>query len=375
MKNTTKFRLQGFIAGLIICGILMLNSTTFALAIAKSIDVIFNSVTVRIDGKVLGGDNIYYLNNTYVRLDKVSELLNKTYSWDKTKNTIDLIDKTQTKVPAVTPAPAPDTATKPGAANSGQKVEEIVVNNADEFIKAIGSNRKIIMKPGVYNLSKVSNHDMSNKNIGWNAVYDGVELRISDVVNLSITGDGDLPVEIVTEPRFAVVLELFGCQNITLNNLKMGHTVLLEEYDCNAGVLLVNGSNNICIKNCTLYGCGSEGIQAHYSNSLKMENSVIEKCNLRIMTLDRCKNFTFTNCMFRETKHLDMFDLFCAENVVFTNCEIRDNISEYGPLFEVGDSVNIKVLNCKIINNKADELGEGMVLQGTTFKGNSFDKK
>ncbi|HYF74952.1 MAG TPA: right-handed parallel beta-helix repeat-containing protein, partial [Candidatus Nitrosocosmicus sp.] len=160
----------------------------------------------------------------------------------------------------------------------------------------------------------------------------------------------------------------------TLRNLKMGHTITLNEYDCNAGVLHINGSTNISISNCIFYGCGSMGITSYNSSSLKMDNSVIEKCNLRIMSLYESEDFTFTNCKFRETRHLDMFNLFYAKNITFDNCEIRDNTSDYGSLFELSSSANIKVMNTKMINNKADSVGNGLILTGITFQGNSFDK-
>lgn len=366
MKNTTKSRIQGFVAGLVVCSILMFNSAGFAAGIAKSISVIFNSATVRIDGQVLAGDNINYNNNIYVSLEKVSELLGKTFNWDKKNNTIDVTTKTQveTTVPATG-----------GNSGTGQKVEEIVVKSVDEFIKAIGSNRKIVLKPGVYNLSKVANRHTENKNIAWVEVNDGVQLRIINVSNLTIIGEGVVPAEIVAEPRFAEVLEFMDCQYITLNNLKVGHTVTIEEYDCNAGVLFFNNCKNINIDKCTLYGCGSMGITAYYTSSLKMENSIIEKCNLRIMSLAVCKDFTFTNCKFRESTHLDMFNLFYSDNIIFNGCEIRDNISDYCTLFDITESNNIKVLNSRIINNKAAGIGYGLDLTGTVFQWNNFDKK
>ncbi|QNU67480.1 hypothetical protein EHE19_002850 [Ruminiclostridium herbifermentans] len=80
-------RLQGFIAGLLVC-CLILGTTVLSAGVTKTIKAVFNQVTVKIDGKAVSGDNITYNNNVYVRADKISESLGKAFNWDKKKNTI-----------------------------------------------------------------------------------------------------------------------------------------------------------------------------------------------------------------------------------------------------------------------------------------------
>lgn len=366
MKSAIKSKLQGFAAGLVVCSILMFNSVVFSSDLEKTISVVFNAVKVKIDGKELTGNNIYYNDHVYVRLDKVSELLGKTLNWDKNGSIVDMADKAQA---GATLLPIEVNG------DAEQKIEEIVVGNVDEFIKAIGPNRKIILKPGVYNLSQVQERQEENKNISWAKVSDGVELQVNNVNNLTICGEGNVPAEIVAEPRFAEIISFRGCRNITLSNLKIGHTVIEDDYDCNAGVLHIDYSNNICIDNCILYGCGSVGITAYHSSLLKMNNSVIEKCNLRVMSLNGCEDFTFTDCKFRECTHQEMFNLAFTDNIIFNGCEIKDNICIYGTLFYLYEASNTKVLNSKIINNIADGAGEGLDFTGTTFEGNIFSEE
>ncbi len=80
-------RLQGFIAGFLVC-CFILGTTVFSEGVTKTIKAVFNQVTVKIDGKAVSGDNITYNNNVYVRADKISESLGKAFNWDKKKNTI-----------------------------------------------------------------------------------------------------------------------------------------------------------------------------------------------------------------------------------------------------------------------------------------------
>ncbi len=91
-------RLKGFIAGVLICSIFF-SAPILAAEVTKTIKVVFNQVTVKINGKTVGGDNIIYNNNVYIRADKVSESLGKTFEWDKKKNVFEIKDKPQVKQP------------------------------------------------------------------------------------------------------------------------------------------------------------------------------------------------------------------------------------------------------------------------------------
>ncbi|MBC7765290.1 MAG: right-handed parallel beta-helix repeat-containing protein, partial [Hyphomonadaceae bacterium] len=157
------------------------------------------------------------------------------------------------------------------------------------------------------------------------------------------------------------------------------HLIIPDNYDCNAGVFELRDSQNINFFNCILYGCGAEGISAFGVTGINMQDSIIEKCNLRVMSFNRCENATFKNCIFRECIYQDMFSFYLTKNLVLDNCEIRDNVSgEYHPFIRIDKgSIDIKVINSKIIHNKAVKLYDNDVIDfsGTIFEGNSFDIK
>ncbi|QNU66729.1 hypothetical protein EHE19_018115 [Ruminiclostridium herbifermentans] len=95
-----KKRLQGFIAGMLVCS-LFLSIPVFAAGVNRTIKAVFNEVTVKIDGKAVSGDKITYNKNVYVNIKNVSQILGKDYKVDKNGN-ISLVDKTK---PIPTPAP------------------------------------------------------------------------------------------------------------------------------------------------------------------------------------------------------------------------------------------------------------------------------
>lgn len=90
---------------LLICS-LLIASPVFGATVLKKISVELNSYIVKINGKALGNDNIVYNGNVYVRADKISTALVKTFKQDSKSKTI-LINDKATPTPKPTPTPAP----------------------------------------------------------------------------------------------------------------------------------------------------------------------------------------------------------------------------------------------------------------------------
>ena len=88
-----KKRLQGFIAGILVCS-MFLSIPVLSAGVNKTIKAVFNSVTVKIDGKAVSGDKISYNKNVYVNAKSVADYLGKTYVVDKSGN-VTIATKTQ----------------------------------------------------------------------------------------------------------------------------------------------------------------------------------------------------------------------------------------------------------------------------------------
>lgn len=121
-----KKRLQGFLAGLLVCSLIM-GMPVFAAGVTKSIKAVFNAVVVKIDGKVIGGDKIVYNNKVYIEADKVATMLGKSFNWNKANNMIDIYNK-------------PITDTKKSVVNKGK-----IITFPDKSIDF--KIRSIIKKP------------------------------------------------------------------------------------------------------------------------------------------------------------------------------------------------------------------------------------
>lgn len=87
MKKTIK----GFILGVIFTTLLM--NTVFGVQVKKTIEVIYNSVNLTVNGTKINADNILYEGTTYVPLRAVADALGKDVGWDQETYTATINDK------------------------------------------------------------------------------------------------------------------------------------------------------------------------------------------------------------------------------------------------------------------------------------------
>ena len=91
MKKTTKKTLKSFVVGVIITTMFM--STAVGAQIKNTIDVMFNTINIKINGEDQDIDNFLYEGTTYVPLRDISDLFDKEVSWDSDTNTASIEDK------------------------------------------------------------------------------------------------------------------------------------------------------------------------------------------------------------------------------------------------------------------------------------------
>lgn len=95
-----KKQLQGFIIGVIITA-MILTSTSFAETIKQTIEVVFNSINITVNGEKVEADNILYNGTTYVPLRAVAEMLGKEVGWDQETKTASINDKAEKNIATV----------------------------------------------------------------------------------------------------------------------------------------------------------------------------------------------------------------------------------------------------------------------------------
>ncbi|MBR1652376.1 MAG: right-handed parallel beta-helix repeat-containing protein [Alloprevotella sp.] len=268
---------------------------------------------------------------------------------------------------------------------AGDALNDIItVSNEREFLAALGSNRTVRIADGTtLFLSNMLENEafFSQAGRAWRNDYyaersgskqlivscerfDGRQLELVNVHNLTIKGGRDC--HIIVSPRYANVLNLYSCRNVSIENLTIGHT---EEGYCEGGVIYAEGSEALRITNCDLYGCGTYGLEAQGSSDIVMERTVIHDCSYGIMTVFGSQNLTFRDCDFVRCREFGLLEFGeDCYNVKFEGCRFAQN---KGALF--ANLCPVTLSGCEVYHEGG--VGSGYELleysgKDTTFDGN-----
>lgn len=178
---------------------------------------------------------------------------------------------------------------------------QVHVSTVDELLAALAPDTEIILDAEFYDLSTAAGYgETSAEYYYWEEVFDGVQLTIRDLSNLTIRAEGDdIKAHTVSaRPRYAHVINFENCSAITVEGFTAGHT--FEPASCAGGVLGFQGSQDILINNCGLYGCGVVGVWAERSKNIQVANCDIYECSWGGIYMVGCKDVTFTGNTIRD---------------------------------------------------------------------------
>lgn len=134
-------------------------------------------------------------------------------------------------------SPARKDAAAAGDTEPTSVSDAVSVHNVDELLAAIAPDTVIQLEPGTYNLSGAKGYGLPSESpyYAWTEKYDGFELMLQNVKNLTIRGSGKVNTTLECGPRSASVINLKNCENVTLEDFTAGHT--LELGQCSSGDL------------------------------------------------------------------------------------------------------------------------------------------
>ncbi|MDF3000497.1 MAG: S-layer domain protein [Bacillota bacterium] len=311
---------KGFLCGVLATSLIFgMSFTVFAETAGKAITVAYRNIKIYVDGAevettdVKGNPTEAFLYNgtTYLPVRGLAAALGKDLAWDGKSNRVYIGWIPEDMRPVVT------------------------VSTAEEFLKEIGSNKKIVLKPGVYNLS---------------AADEGRGLTISNVSNLTIEGVESGQTEFVVDSRYAQVMNFINCKGITIKNIKAGHTP--SEYECDAGVLLFDGCSDVSVSNSELYGCGSIGVTLQNTNGFYGYDLDINHCSLRAIEIHDSKNVLFQDSIIRDHEaYSNIVYIARSESVTFRNSDFKNNKNFLWSFFELTESADVLIEDCRFEDN------------------------
>ena len=230
----------------------------------------------------------------------------------------------------------------------------VTVSTMDELLAAIAPNTVILLSGTTFDENSAS--DYGNENAGswysWRNTYDGYELVVHDVENLTIRAMESEAV-ISARPRYANVLNFENCRDLTLEGFVAGHTI--EPGLCAGGVLNFVSCENVTIDSTRLFGCGTMGITAVYCRSLAASNTEIYECSYGAVEVNSCRDVRLLNCSIHDCGKKEdipafqLINVLSSEGFALVNCDIIDNRTN--ELFAASYTDQAFMLGCRVDGN------------------------
>ena len=249
---------------------------------------------------------------------------------------------------------------------------DIFVADEIELIENISSNVSIKLKKKDYNISNLVLDE--DPNIYFDDVFDGKQLILDNISNLSIIGE-TVDTQILASPRYANVITFKNCSDIRIESLIIGHTKENLGY-CSGGVLCFENCKNIELKDLILFGCGTYGIVLNNVENITVNDTVIKECTYGISQSFNSSNIQYNNCNFYDNQMFDLIRVSQCHNTNYNTCTFNNNKSDQGYLFAIDESESINIKDCTFKNNNVlhftnseDEIS----ITDDNFEGNLFD--
>lgn len=284
-----------------------------------------------------------------------------------------------TEAPVPTPAPgiAEGSGIEEAAGSKPVDGKEIYsVSTVDEFLSAIGPDRVISMAEGSFVLSMSKSYGSGSSDYYyWRENYDGYELVIKGVTNLSIVSQTPSSAEnpavlLLTEPRYANVLYFEGCAGVSVSGLSIGH---IEGGLCSGGVLYMSACSGMSADNCKLFGCGTVALQCHDCDGVLLENCLLTDCSSMALSAQYSRAIVVSSCDVKSNGGLPaLFSFSACEDSIIADCSI--NANEGQSLLRTEGSRNISLLSSQVHGNRLDCMfsispGNTVTVDGCRFDG------
>ena len=212
----------------------------------------------------------------------------------------------------------------------------VLVSDVDSFLKAIRPDATIELAAGVYDLTKASDYGSAKTAGGWYRwadAYDGYELVLEGVSGLTVRSASGNPsdVQIVTRPRYANVLALSGCSDVSLQGVTAGHTIEAGAGECTGGVIDLTGCTGTDIRDCSLYGCGVLAVRSYNCSGIRVSGSDLYECSYGAVELYNSSDILFQGCTFRDCgeetddPYSDLISVSSCHGVAFLDSSFTGN--------------------------------------------------
>lgn len=224
---------------------------------------------------------------------------------------------TDTNQDPETESPPPKEVVEPQEAD-----DTVTVSTAAELIRVIAPDAHIILKPGDYNFSALTEEEIGECGgyVSPDSLVQG-EITIYNAPGLTLEAEESGSVRLITENGYADVVTLVHCDGAVLKGLVIGHEI--EKGECDADVLRIDTCEDVRVEECGLFGCGSNGIWAENASGLTVTGTDIYECTSSIFSLVDTGEAVFDRCRFYDND--GMLFLWGETEVLVRDTEIFQN--------------------------------------------------
>ncbi len=249
--------------------------------------------------------------------------------------------------------------------------EKITVSDIHELAEAIRPGADITLKGGIYNFSELERKEQTDHlicseesdEIWWNIACERLSIRAA-------SGE---KVEIVTENPFAPVLSIRNSNVILIEGITAGHKVSMSA--CGEPVVYLNGDVHVHINDCNLYGCGTYGIDAYFSNDIAVKRTEIYDCSVGAITIDDCATMHLYDCTIRDNYdgYGGLFQIYYDSCLIADDCVIKYNSTNYGEMIQAYYDSEASFCGCTFMNNYYDDIFAADEAEDVIFTNCEFD--
>ena len=154
--------------------------------------------------------------------------------------------------------------------------------------------------------------------------YTAESFMLNSWDNLSLIGDGST--RLLVSHENALVLTAYGCDNLLLYGLVLGHDVP-PDVPCSEPVLSLSYCSGVRVIGCDIFGCGLVGIQGSNAD-LTVQNSAIRDCSEHGVLWSGEGNAVFENCSFLRNGGPLFYIYNGGADFTLTDCTIQDNTGD-----------------------------------------------
>jgi hypothetical protein len=271
------------------------------------------------------------------------------------------------------PAPLPSelgsalrAAWQQAASNKVAPRKRVQVRDVAELFAAIAPNTTIELVGGPFVLpATVDDAPRGNAHVRVIEEWQNAVVELDGVHNLHLRAVG-VPVRVLGASP-GDVLRLRNCKDVCIDGLVLGHVDGLD-FGCSAPVVTLHDCDGVRLRDCELFGCGTEGVVAERSHRLAMERCDVHTCRFGVVRFTNCRDLRFAATQFRDcamvwdSGGLSFID--CAA-VAFDGCTVRGMTQDDGarvPLFGVQMDEAIAFRRGAIVGNRCPRVATSKLL-------------